>query len=240
MNLYLDIESIPSQHPDALAQVRAAIKPPATLKKPESIAAWWASEADAAAQEAWRKQSLDGGTQGEIVSVAVTDGEGREWVRCRAVGESEAALLQEFIDVVEGWTRDEFHKLAATCSASSAFPMDDHRLIAHNAAFDIGFLWRRMVVHGLRIPRWLPGPMARAGQHYGDTMMVWAGWGKFIGLDALTRALGLPSPKEGGMDGAKVFDAWQAGQHDDIAAYNLKDAQAVAAVWHRLQTVGAV
>ena len=62
MNLYLDIESIPSQHPDALAQVRAAIKPPATLKKPESIAAWWASEADAAAQEAWRKQSLDGGT----------------------------------------------------------------------------------------------------------------------------------------------------------------------------------
>ena len=49
-------------YPHILAQVRAAIKPPATLKKPESIAAWWASEADAAAQEAWRKQSLDGGT----------------------------------------------------------------------------------------------------------------------------------------------------------------------------------
>ncbi len=134
MQLFIDIESVPSQHPDALAQVRATIKPPATLKKPESIAAWWASEADGAAQDAWRKQSLDGGTQGEIVSVAVTDGDGREWVRCRAVGESEAALLQEFIDVVEGWTRDEFHKLAATCSASSAFPMDDHRLIAHHAA----------------------------------------------------------------------------------------------------------
>lgn len=42
------------------------------------------------------------------------------------------------------------------------------------------------------------------------------------------------------MDGSRVFDAWQAGQHDDIAAYNLADAQAVAAVWHRLQTVGAV
>lgn len=240
MNLYLDIESIPSQHPDALAQVRATIKPPATLKKPESIAAWWASEADAAAQEAWRKQSLDGGTQGEIISVAVTDGEGREWVRCRAVGESEAALLQDFIDTVEGWTRDEFHKLAASASARHAFPMDDHRLVAHNAAFDIGYLWRRMAVQGLRIPRWLPGPMARAGQHYGDTMMVWAGWGKFIGLDALTRALVLPSPKAEGMDGAKVFDAWMAGEHKAIAAYNLKDAQAVAAVWHRLQTVGAV
>ena len=240
MNLYLDIESIPSQHPDALALVRETIRPPGTLKKPESIAAWWASEADAAAQEAWRKQSLDGGTQGEIISVAVTDGEGREWARCRAVGESEAALLQDFIDTVEGWTQDEFHKLAASASARHAFPMDAHIVIGHNAAFDIGYLWRRMAVHGLRIPRWLPGPMARVGQHYGDTMTVWAGWGKFIGLDALARALGLPSPKAEGMDGAKVFDAWQAGQHDAIAAYNLKDAQAVAAVWHRLQTVGAV
>ena len=240
MQLILDIETIPSQHTDARELARASIKPPGTLKKPESIAAWWASEADGAAQDAWRKQSLDGGTAGEIVSVAVTDGDGREWVRCRAVGESEAALLQDFIDTVEGWTRDECHTLATSASARHAFPMDDHRLVAHNAAFDIGYLWRRMVVHGLRIPRWLPGPMARVGQHYGDTMTVWAGCGKFIGLDALTRALGLPSPKEGGMDGSKVFDAWQAGQHDDIAAYNLKDAQAVAAVWHRLQTVGAV
>lgn len=240
MNLYLDIESIPSQHPDALALVRASIKPPATLKKPESIAAWWASEADAAAQDAWRKQSLDGGTQGEIVSVAVTDGDGREWVRCRAVGESEAALLQEFIDTVEGWTRDECHKLAATCNASSAFPLDSHVVTAHNAAFDVPFLWRRMAVSGLRIPRWLPPPSARPGRGPVCTMLLWAGYGGRISLDSLCRALGLPSPKEGGMDGAKVFDAWQAGQHADIAAYNLKDAQAVAAVWHRLQMSGAV
>jgi predicted PolB exonuclease-like 3'-5' exonuclease len=71
-------------------------------------------------------------------------------------------------------------------------------------------------------------------------MLLWAGYGGRISLDSLCRALGLPSPKEGGMDGAKVFDAWQAGQHADIAAYNLKDAQAVAAVWHRLQMSGAV
>lgn len=55
------------------------------------------------------------------------------------------------------------------------------------------------------------------------------GLGQFIGLDALTHALGLPSPRKASMDGSRVFDAWQAG-HDDIAAYNLKDARAVAAV----------
>ena len=48
MQLIFDIETIPSQHPDAKAQARASIKPPGTLKKPESIAAWWESEADAA------------------------------------------------------------------------------------------------------------------------------------------------------------------------------------------------
>ena len=57
MQLIFDIETIPSQHPDAKAQARASIKPPGTLKKPESIAAWWESEADAAAEEAYRYQA---------------------------------------------------------------------------------------------------------------------------------------------------------------------------------------
>ncbi|GAB3355469.1 MULTISPECIES: 3'-5' exonuclease family protein [Giesbergeria] len=238
MNLFIDIETVPSQHPDALATVALNIRPPGTLKKAESIAAWWANEADQATQEAWRKQALDGGTQGEIISIACTDGDGRDWVACRAQGgDTEAVLLQSFIDMVEGWTQAEAVQVAGR---ASAFPVDDHFPVAHNAAFDLGFLWRRCVVHGVRIPKWLRGPMARAGWDYGDTMQVWAGYGKFIGLDALCSALGLPSPKADGMDGSQVFDRWLAGDCDAIARYNLQDAQAVAAVWHRLQLVGAV
>lgn len=110
MNLFIDIETIPSQHPEALAAVRAGLKPPATLKKPESIAAWWESEADTATAETWRKQALDGGTQGEIVSIAVVSEDGQEWVRCRNLpgyGDTEAALLSDFIAVVEEWTAAE-------------------------------------------------------------------------------------------------------------------------------------
>ena len=97
MRLFIDTETVPSQHPDALTEAAAGVRPPASLKNAESIASWWATEAAAAAQEAWRKQSLDGGTAGEIVSIAVVDGEGREWAHCRAVGESEAALLVAFV-----------------------------------------------------------------------------------------------------------------------------------------------
>ena len=237
MNLFLDIETVPSQHPDALADVALNIRPPGTLKKPESIAAWYATEADQAAQDVWRKQALDGGTKGEIISIAATDGDGLDWVHCRAQGDSEAELLQAFLDTIELWTQDEATKVQGS---ASAWPLDNHYCIAHNAAFDLGFLWRRCVVHGVRLPKWLPGPQARAGQHYGDTMLVWAGFGKFISLDALCGALGVPSPKDGGMDGSKVFDAWLAGDCEAIARYNMRDTQTVAAIWQRLQLVGAV
>lgn len=237
MNLFLDIETVPSQHPDAMAEVALNIRPPGTLKKPESIEAWWAHEAVPATMEAWRKQALDGGTLGEIISIALTDGDGRDWVRCRAQGDSEAELLRQFIATVEEWTAQEATKVQGS---ASAWPLDNHYCIAHNAAFDLGFLWRRCVVHGLLLPKWLPGPQARAGQHYGDTMQVWAGYGKFISLDALCGALGVPSPKDGGMDGSKVFDAWRAGDYEAIARYNLQDTQAVATIWHHLQFVGAV
>ena len=236
MRLFIDVETIPGQHPLAQTQAAAGLKPPGTLKKPESIAAWWANEAPAAAEEAWRKQSLDGGTRGEIISIAVTDGEGREWVHCRSHGDSEAALLAAFIEAVEGWTADDAGRVLGS---ASAWPMDDHRVVAHSAAFDLGFLWRRCVVHGLRIPRWLPGPQARVGKDFGCTMVAWAGYGGRISLHNLCTALGLPSPKVEGLDGSMVFDFWQAGRCEEIAAYNLQDARAVASVWHRLAAVGA-
>lgn len=239
MNIFLDIETVPSQHPGALERVRSTLKPPAIMKKPETIAAWWANDAEAAAVEAWRKQSLDGGNRGEVVSIALVadgtapDGKPFEWVKCRAPGESEAALLRYAFEVVEHWTAQEL-ALVAPSARPDAFPIDGHYPIAHNATFDLGFLWRRAVALGVPVPRWLPGPAARAGQHYGCTMHAWAGFGGKVALDTLCEALGLPSPKDGGMDGGQVLDVWQAGDVAAIERYNLADARAVAAIWHRL------
>ena len=230
MQLIFDIETIPSQHPDARAQARTTIKPPGTLKKAESIAAWWETEAPAAAEEAYRRQSLDGGLAGEIVSIAAVTGDGRQWVRCRAQGEAEAALLGAFGEAVTRWIDDD----ARTVADGFNYAQDPY-LIAHNAAFDLGFLWRRCIVNSVRLPFKVPTPSARAGKDYGDTMLTWAGYGNRVSLDALCRALGIASPKDGGIDGAQVFDAWLAGRYEEIAAYNLRDAVATAEVWHRLQ-----
>lgn len=230
MQIIFDLETVPSQQADARELVRAGIKPPGTLKKPESIAAWWANEADAAVEDAYRRQSLDGGLAGEVISIAACTPDGRQWVRCRTQEEKESELLLAFGAQVESWIDQDARAVAEGFNYAQ-----DPFLIAHNAAFDLGFLWRRCIVNGVRLPFKVPGPMARAGQHYGDTMSAWAGYGNRVSLDALCRALGVPSPKDNGMDGSQVFDAWLAGEHERIAQYNLADAVATLAVWERLQ-----
>lgn len=230
MNIFLDLETVPSQQPEALAAVRSALKPPGTLKKAESIAAWWANEAEAAAVEAWRKQSLDGGTFGEIASIAVCGEDGEPWVRCRAPGESEADLLRAFGQQVQAMQ----HSAALTGPDGQTWPCGEPYFIAHNAPFDLGFLWRRCAVQGVRLPFKLPDPMARPGKDYADTMLMWAGFGGRVGLDALCRALGIASPKGEGMEGSQVFDRWLAGDMQAIERYNMADTLAVREVWQRL------
>lgn len=232
MKLFIDVETVPSQHPEALAAVRASLKPPGTLKKPESIAAWWANEADSAADEAWRKQSFDA-THGEIISIAMADEFGHEWVQCRAPGDSEADLLALAFNSAAAWNRAEAMRVDS--QHPECWPKDDVYPVAHNASFDMGFLWRRAIVNRVAVPRWLPGPMARAGKDYGCTMLLWAGFGGRVSLDSLCNALNVPSPKADGMDGAQVFDRWLAGHLREIECYNLGDVRALAEVWHLLQ-----
>ncbi len=229
MNIFIDVETVPSQNPAALAAVKATLKPPGTLKKPESIARWWEEESEGAAQEIWRKQSLDGGTQGEVVSIALAGEDGPIWCQSRAPGESEADLLVAFGRQVQAMQR----AAAATTPDGRSWPTDGPYFIAHAAAFDLGFLWRRCLVLGVKLPFNLPGPMARAGRDYFCTMLAWAGFGGRVSLDTLCIALGLPSPKTI-MHGSEVFDHWLAGHIASIEVYNMADVAMLREVWHRL------
>lgn len=229
----LDIETIPSQQPGARDHIRANLKPPGTLKKAESIAAWWKDESEAAIETEHRKQSLDGGLAGEIISIAVvanTQDDDPGWVYCRAQGETEADLLARFAGAVV----ERMDTAAAGLVDGFNFAQDPY-FIAHNAAFDLPYIWHRCIINGVRLPFKFPTPSARAGKDYGCTMLAWAGYGGRVSLDALCRALGVPSPKDGGIDGSQVYDAWLAGEHDRIAAYNLRDTLATRDVWQRLQ-----
>jgi hypothetical protein len=227
MRVFIDVETIPSQAPDARDLVRATIRPPGNFRKPESIAAWMETEGEAAIEEAYRKQGLDA-TSGELISIAWCSDTSEVKTATRAPGEPEVELLDRFFSGVT----DLLHAEAVAAADGRRYPADPF-FVAHSAAFDLGFIWRRSIILGLPAPFKIPSPTAREGKDFGCTMLTWAGHRGTVSLDRLCRALGITSPK-GDLDGSKVFDAWLAGEIDRIAAYNAADVATVRSIWRRL------
>lgn len=229
MQIFLDIETAPTEDADTLAAIRAGIRPPGNYKKPETIAQWWETEGEAAALEAIGRTALDGAA-GQVIAIGLArDDDAPPLVLTRAPDEPEADLLRRFFAVVQDWTAGG----AVTDAEGRTIWPDAPWFIAHNAAFDLGFLWRRCIVHGLRPPFPLPGPNARPGKDYGCSMVAWAGYRDRIGLQALCRALGLPDPKAEG-NGSQAWQWWKAGDLERVETYCAGDVEAVRAIWHRL------
>ena len=53
--VYFDLETIPSQSPAYLERCLGKVKPPASIKKPESIEKWYSESAVTAAQDMFDK-----------------------------------------------------------------------------------------------------------------------------------------------------------------------------------------
>ncbi len=236
MNIYLDIETLPSLTPDARDLAARSVKPPATHKKPETIAKWWEEEGENAIEDAYRKQALDAAS-GELAAVGFASDDTDPVSLVRMRHESERDFLRRALDGIL-----ELLETATTTGPDGhRWPVEPY-FVCHNAPFDLGFLWRRCVVHGVRPPFVFPRPGARDCKDFGDTMTLWAGYRQTIGLDRLCRALGVPSPKADGIDGSQVFDLWSAGNHEAIAKYNAADVAATRECWWRLhfEPVGEV
>ena len=58
--LYLDLETIPAQNDDAKSRIASTVRPPAQMKKPETIKAWEQNDKAAAVEEAIAKTSFNG------------------------------------------------------------------------------------------------------------------------------------------------------------------------------------
>ena len=224
--LFLDIETIPSQRLDALAIAREATKPPGTLKKPESIRAWWEAEGQDAIRESWLRQALDPSI-GEVscVAVATEDGTPRAVVRQR--DEEEGPFLRRAWRAIVDELRIDPH----WHEARRPF------VIGHNVAFDIRFMHLRAWVNRLRLPEWFPKPDARPGRDYGCTMTLAAGFGGRVSLDALCRALWVQSPKSA-CDGRQAVELWLQGRMAELAAYCEGDVAAVRECWHIMTGCG--
>jgi hypothetical protein len=107
-------------------------------------------------------------------------------------------------------------------------------LVGHNVLdFDLQFLCKRSVVCQVKpsfdvcFARYRQRPVF-------DTMWEWGHWRKCISLHELADALGVESPKEGGLDGSMIYDAYVDGRHNEIALYCMRDVECTREVYYRL------
>lgn len=222
MNLFIDIETLPTDRSDVRDLLASKVTHPSTISKPETIAKWNEESRPAAIDEAVAKTGLDG-TFGRVCVIcwAVDDGP----IKTVKSATDEEALLLEFVqhlrsDVPAG-------DLFETC------------VVGHNVTgFDLRFLTQRFIVNGIRPP----AIISRAAQakpwedtKVFDTMVQWSGSAAKPGgsLEKLCMALSIESPK-GDIDGSKVAAAVAAGRIDDVAAYCARDVEAVRKVWRRM------
>ena len=218
MNLYLDIETIPSQSPEVHARIAETITPPGNYKKPETIADWVEKEKPALVKEAIAKTSFDGSV-GHVccISVAIGNLPPVYW---------EARKIEDERHAIEGF-------IAEAANAVSAERYVGVTIVGHNVAnFDIRFLWQRAIILGIRMPSWFPRDPKPWGNDVFDTMTAFAGSRGTIGMDRLCQALGMEG--KGEIDGSMIGDLWAKGEFEKIASYCRADVERTRKIHQRM------
>jgi DNA polymerase elongation subunit (family B) len=131
----------------------------------------------------------------------------------------ERSLLLEFKELLESHFHDP----------------NVHYLCGHNIReFDVPYLCRRMVIHGIELPGILDvtGKKPWETQHFIDTMELWkfGDYKSFTSLALLAHILGVPTPKDDidGSDVGRVY--WEEHDLDRICIYCEKDVATVAQI----------
>jgi predicted PolB exonuclease-like 3'-5' exonuclease len=214
MEIFLDIETIPGQSPWIADFVAEKIKPPATIKKAESIEKWYAESFADAKAEAMAKTSFDGGLcQIVCISCAIDDGEIKSFSAKSA--EDEAEMLLDFYNFFQNFT--EFGR----------------RFIGHNiTGFDLRVIRQRSIVLGIEPSSGIPFNARPWDLNPFDTMMQWD-QKNMTSLDKLARILGISGKSE--IDGSMVYPMWLEGKHEEIAAYCRDDVRITREVYKKMK-----
>lgn len=103
--------------------------------------------------------------------------------------------------------------------------------IGHNILdFDLAFLIKRSIINRVQPPRisfrrYQQNPIF-------DTMWEWSLWRYRISLEDVADAIGIESPKSGGIDGSQIYDFFRAGKHQEIALYCMRDVECTREVYY--------
>lgn len=219
--LYVDIETIPTGDDAVKAHIDANIKPPAQMKKAETIAAWEENEKPNAVAEAIAKTSFDG-AYGRVCCI------GWAW------NDRQASCDIEF----SSGTHDEKMGLLFFFAAADHLRPrgGDVVIVGHNVlGFDIRMITQRAMVLGVKLPAWWPINPRPWSENVHDTMLMWAGHNGTVSLDRLARALGLEG--KGNIDGSMVAGMFERGEYEEIAEYCVQDVERVRAVHRKMLAV---
>lgn len=215
--LYLDIETIPAQSQDVRDRIAQSVKPPAAMKKAETIEAWERDQKPEAVKEAISRTALNG-AYGHICCIgwAIDDDEAQTVSIHHA--DDEIDILVNFFDLVSKEGRK-----------TRLFMQP----VGHNVInFDLRFIWQRSIALGVRAPVWLPRDPKPWGGEAFDTMTAWAGARDTISMDNLCAALGLPG--KGDVDGSMVGQLFDEGRHEEIAKYCRADVERTRAIHRKM------
>ena len=214
--LYLDIETIPAQSEAARFRIAETIKPPAQMKKPETIARWEAEEKDAAIEEALSRTGLNGG-YGHVCCICWALNEGPVLVQDAHDASDEKDVLVAFFDYFK-----------------QRYTHNRRVVVGHNVAeFDLQFLRQRSMALGIKIPGWFPLNPKPWGDDVFDTMTAWAGPRDRVSLDDLCFYLGIEG--KGAIDGSMVADLFARGEHETIAQYCMDDVERVRSIHKKMR-----
>lgn len=207
--LYLDIETIPTDLDWVIEDLRASIKPPATYKKPESIAEWMEINAEQVLQDAIHATGLDGSV-GRICCIGY-------------------AFDDEPVQTVGTHLQMTEHTILADFAADIN-SRKITKIVGHNVFdFDLEFIKKRAIIKGVKIE--LPFFASKYDSIFFDTMTKW-GTQKRISMDKLARVLGLKGKSN--IDGSMVWDIFQRGEDQAIADYCADDVRMVREIYKRM------
>lgn len=213
--VFLDIETIPSQLPWVRQYVGDTVKPPAQMKKAETIEKWYQESRAGAVDLAMDKCGLDGAMNHIIcIGVAIDDHEPISF----SIDEpyKEAKMLEDFYNYLHG-----------------NLIVGGNKFIGHNiTGFDLKVLKQRSMIYGIKPQIEVPFNVKPWDDILVyDTMLQWDSR-DFIKLKKLALAFGIEQKKT--MHGSEVYTAWKNGLHDQIADYCKNDVSMVRKIYRKM------
>jgi len=221
MNIYLDIETVPTQRDDFKEKIAEGVSAPKTITKAETLAKWEADKKPGAVDEVYRKTALNG-TYGEIICI------------CWAIDDEEVLGVSRTLEGDEGIMLEQFYSQIAPRLHEPGKPAIPCWIGHYITEFDLRFIWHRSVVNNIKPSFVIPYAAKPWSDFVFDTKIEWTGL-KSTGagtLDDVCTALDIPG--KGDLDGSKVWGAILEGRYDEVFEYCKDDVEKVRQLHKRM------